>query len=45
MKQTFFGRTEASVNTALGQVDAVEAGSAAYAGMAVHDYAGYDALR
>ncbi len=45
VKQTFYGHTEASVNTALGQVDAVEAGSTAYAGMAVHDYAGYDALR
>jgi hypothetical protein len=44
-KQTFFGTTEAAVNTALDQVDAAESGEASYAGMAVHDYAGYDALR
>ena len=44
-KQTFYGRTEAAVNTALDQVDAAEAGVTSYAGMAVHDYAGYDALR
>ncbi len=45
VKQTFFGKTEAAVNTALDQVDAAESGVASYAGMAVHDYAGYDALR
>jgi hypothetical protein len=45
VKQTFFGKTEAAVNTALDQVDAAEAGVPSYAGMAVHDYAGYDALR
>ena len=44
-KQTFYGKTEAAVNTALDQVDAAEAGTVSYAGMAVHDYAGYDALR
>jgi len=44
-KQTFYGRTEAAVNTALGQIDTAEAGSPGYAGLAVHDYAGYDALR
>ena len=40
-KQTFYGSTEAAVNTALDQVDAAESGVASYAGMAVHDYAGY----
>lgn len=44
-KQTFFGTTEAAVNTALDQVDAAESRVASYAGMAVHDYAGFDALR
>ena len=44
-KQTFYGTTEAAVNTALDQVDAAEAGVSSYAGMAVHDYAGYAALR
>jgi hypothetical protein len=44
-KQTFYGATEAAVNTALDQVDAAEAGVSSYAGMAVHDYAGYAALR
>jgi hypothetical protein len=44
-KQTFYGSTEAAVNAALDQVDAAEAGGGSYAGMAVHDYAGYDALR
>jgi hypothetical protein len=44
-KQTFYGSTEAAVNTALDQVDAAESGVPSYAGMAVHDYAGYNALR
>ena len=44
-KQTFYGGTEAAVNTALDQVDAAESGVASYAGMAVHDYTGYSALR
>ena len=44
-KQTYYGATEAAVNTALDQVDAAEAGVPSYAGMAVHDYAGYAALR
>ncbi len=44
-KQTFYGATEAAANTALDQVDAAEAGVPSYAGMAVHDYAGYAALR
>ena len=44
-KQTFYGSTEAAVNAALDQVDAAESGVASYAGMAVHDYVGYDALR
>ena len=43
-KQTFYGSTEAAVNTALDQVDAAESGVASYAGMAVHDYTGYSAL-
>lgn len=45
VKQTFYGKTEAALNTALDQVDAAESGVASYAGMAVHDYPGYDALR
>jgi hypothetical protein len=45
VKQTFHGWTETAVNSALAQVDGVEAGSAAYAGTAVHDYVGYEALR
>ena len=44
-KQTFYGSTEAAVNAALDQVDAAESGVASYAGMAVHDYVGYYALR
>ena len=44
-KQTFYGGTEAAVNTALDQVDAAESGVGSYAGMAVHDYTGYSALR
>ena len=44
-KQTFYGSTESAVSTALDQVDAAESGVASYAGMAVHDYTGYNALR
>jgi len=44
-KQTFYGSTESVVNSTLDQVDAAESGVASYAGMAVHDYTGYNALR
>ena len=44
-KQTFYGSTEAAVNTALDQVDAAESEVASYSGMALHDYTGYSALR
>ncbi|MGZ4467268.1 MAG: hypothetical protein ACXVXB_02220 [Nocardioidaceae bacterium] len=44
MKQTFYGQTEAALNRALDAVDAAEAGSPSYAGMAVEDYKGYNAL-
>ena len=44
-KQTFYGMRESVANTAMNQVDTAEAGNPSYAGMAVEDYAGYDALR
>ena len=44
-KQTFFGSTETAVNAALTQIDAAEAGNGGYAGLAVHDYRGYQNLR
>ena len=40
-KQTFWGSTQAQLTTALAAVDAAEAGSPWYAGMAVHDRAGW----
>jgi hypothetical protein len=44
-KQTFWGSSQAQLVTALAAVDAAEVGSAAYAGIAVHDRAGWEALR
>ena len=44
-KQTFYGSTQTEVTTALAAVDAAEAGSASYAGMAVHDRVGWEALK
>ena len=44
-KQTFWGSTQAQLTTALAAVDAAEAGSASYAGIAVHDRAGWEALK
>ena len=44
-KQTFFGATQRRLDRALGEVDAVVAGHAAYAGIAVHDHAGWASLR
>ena len=44
-KQTFWGSSQAQLGTALAAVDAAEAGSTAYAGIAVHDRAGWEALR
>jgi hypothetical protein len=44
-KQTFWGSSQVQLVTALAAVDAAEAGSAAYAGIAVHDRAGWEALR
>jgi hypothetical protein len=43
-KQTFHGTSRAVVRRALEAVDAVEADAVAYAGMAVHDVAGWRAL-
>ena len=43
-KQTFYGQSDVDLATALQQVDAAEAGSPSYAGISVHDYAGWDAL-
>ena len=40
-KQTFWGSTQAQLATALAAVDAAEAGSASYAGIVVHDRAGW----
>jgi hypothetical protein len=44
-KQTFWGSTRGRLTTALAAVDAAEAGSASYAGTAVHDRAGWERLR
>ncbi|RYP81867.1 hypothetical protein EKO23_22865 [Nocardioides guangzhouensis] len=44
-KQTFWGFTQAQLSTALAAVDAAEAGAPAYAGVAVQDRAGWEALR
>ncbi|NUR07183.1 MAG: hypothetical protein HOQ22_03130 [Nocardioidaceae bacterium] len=44
-KQTFYGQRESALNAALSQVDTIASASPSYAGVAVHDYAGYDALR
>ena len=43
-KQTFYGLGITALTRALATVDGVEAGSAAYNGIAVHDYAGWRAL-
>ena len=44
-KQTFWGSTQAQLTTALAAVDTAEAGSPSYAGVAVHDRAGWETLR
>jgi hypothetical protein len=44
-KQTFWGSTQAQLATALAAVDSAEAGSPSYAGIAVHDRAGWEALK
>lgn len=44
-KQTFYGFTQTQLATALAAVDSAEAGSPSYAGTAVHDRAGWEALR
>ncbi len=44
-KQTFHGSTQAQLAAALAAVDAAEAGQPAYAGIAVHDRAGWAALK
>ena len=44
-KQTFHGFTQSQLAAALAAVDGAEAGSSAYAGMAVHDRAGWEALK
>ena len=44
-KQTFHGFTRTQLATALAAVDAAEAGSSSYAGIAVHERAGWEALR
>lgn len=43
-KQTFHGTSVRTLELALTTVDAAESGTPAYAGMAVHDYAGWRAL-
>lgn len=44
-KQTFHGQPVGDLTRALAEVDALLAGSPAYAGTAVHDYEGWSALR
>jgi hypothetical protein len=44
-KQTFYGSTQAQLTAALAAVDSAEAGSPSYAGTAVQDRAGWEALR
>ena len=44
-KQTFHGETRTAMASVLAAVDAASAGSAAYGGIAVHDRAGWTALR
>ena len=43
-KQSFAGRTRTEMDRVLAEVDAAEAASASYRGMAVHDRAGWTAL-
>ena len=44
-KQTFWGSTQAQLTTAVAAVDTAEADSPSYAGVAVHDRAGWEALK
>lgn len=44
-KQTFYGQTRAELAAVLAEVDAATAGQSAYRGVAVHDRAGWTALR
>jgi hypothetical protein len=44
-KQTFWGLSQARLTEVLAAVDSAEAGAPAYAGVAVHDRAGWEALR
>ena len=44
-KQTFWGSTQGQLAAALSAVDAADAGVPSYAGVAVHDHAGWEALR
>jgi hypothetical protein len=43
-KQTFFGTSRARLSKALRALDELEATMPSYAGMAVHDFAGWKAL-
>ena len=43
-KQTFYGFTRAAMETQLAQITTAYAGSTAYAGLAIHDAAGYAAM-
>lgn len=43
-KQTFYGFTRTAMETQLSQVTSAYAGSTAYAGLAIHDAAGYAAM-
>lgn len=43
-KQTFYGFTRTAMETQLAQITAAYAGSTAYAGLAIHDAAGYAAM-
>ena len=44
-KQTFHGATQRQLDRALADVDAALAGHPTYAGIAVHDHAGWSAMR
>ena len=45
VKQTFYGMTRRTMEIQLAQVAQAFAGNVSYAGVAIHDYTGYSAMK